>query len=179
MHCCLFTQTRPLLSSGCAKLILFEALTLSWTTNVRWSCGERTHPVQLTIHCTVWSQHTISQISPAMKKERGREEGKTKKYACIKFNTFVSIETIQHVIHLSSHIRADAVHCLGPGEHGCLEQTHTPHPAPLSPSDQHPGHLPHCYIALPPVQLILYFTNHMTDDHHGLKRRNGDNAMQY
>lgn len=60
-----------------------------------------------------------------MKKERVREGGggiKTE-YACIKFNTSIPMATIQHVIHLSSCIRVDGVLCLGPGEHGFLEQT--------------------------------------------------------
>lgn len=73
--------------------------------------------------------------------ELGRGDGggeiKTE-YACIKFNTFVPMATIQHVIHLSRRIRADGVLCLGPGEHGCLEQTtpHPPFPSPLSPDIQ-------------------------------------------
>lgn len=70
-----------------------------------------------------------------MKKRRGDGGGEIKtEYACIKFNTFVPMATIQHVIHLSSRIRADGVLCLGPGEHGCLEQTtpHPPFPSPLT-----------------------------------------------
>lgn len=170
MHCCLFTQTCPLLSSGCAKLILYEALTLSWTTNVRWSCGERTHPAQLTIHCTVWSQNTISQISPAMKKRRGVGRRPNK----------ICMHKIQHICSHGNHSACHSLVKLHQGRWGALSgswwawlpgtDSH-PHPAPLSPSDQHPGHLPHCYVALTPVQLILYFTNHTTDDHHGLKRK--------
>lgn len=93
-------------------------------------------------------------------------------------------------IHICSHGNHSACHSLvkpHQGRWGALSGSWWalpgtdlhPHPAPLPPSDQHPGHLPHCYFALTPIQLILYFTNHMTDDHRGLKRRNGDNAMQY
>lgn len=59
--------------------------------------------------------------------------------------------TIQHVIHLSSRIRADGVHCLGPGEHGCLEQTRPP----LPPSDRHPGHSSRCYFSLIHIGLVF------------------------
>ena len=86
-------------------------------------------------------------------KKRTRGGGRKIKteYACIKFNTFVPMATIQHVIHLSSRIRADGVHCLGPGEHGCLEQTRPP----LPPSDRHPGHSPRCYFSLIHIRLVF------------------------
>lgn len=81
-------------------------------------------------------------------------------YACIKFNTFVPMATIQHVIHLSSRIRADGVLCLGPGEHGCLEQAWPPFPPP----DQHPGHSPRCYFSLIHICFVfsLLITRQMT-----------------
>lgn len=85
------------------------------------------------------------------KRRRGGGEIIKTEYACIKFNTFVPMATIQHVIHLSSCIRADVVHCLGPGERGCLEQ---PRP-PLPPSDRHPGHSPCCYFSLIHIQLAF------------------------
>ena len=82
----------------------------------------------------------------------GEGRGKIKtEYACIKFNTFVPMATIQHVIHLSSRIRADGVHCLGPGEHGCLEHARPP----LPPSDRHPGHSPRCYFSLIHIRLVF------------------------
>lgn len=102
----------------------------------------------------------------------GRGKKIKTKYACIKFNTFVPMATIQHVIHLSSRIRADGVHCLGPGEHGCLEQR----PPPLPPSERHPGHSPCCYFSLIHIGLVfsLLITRQMTK-----KKREGDNAVQY
>lgn len=130
-------------------------------------------PMRPPIQRTVSSQHTISQISSAMKKWKvGRGKKIKTKYACIKFNTFVPMATIQHVIHLSSRIRADGVHCLGPGEHGCLEQR----PPPLPPSERHPGHSPCCYFSLIHIGLVfsLLITRQMTK-----KKREGDNAVQY
>lgn len=93
-------------------------------------------------------------------------------YACIKFNTFVPIATIQHVIHLSSCIRADGVLCLHPGEHGCLEQTSPP----FSPPDRHPGHSPHCYFSLIHIWFIfsLLITRQMTTM---ATKRERDNAV--
>lgn len=68
--------------------------------------------------------------------------------------------TIQHVIHLSSCIRVDGVLCLGPGEHGFLEQTRPPFPPP----DEHPGHSPRCYFFLIHIWLVfsLLITRQMT-----------------
>lgn len=68
--------------------------------------------------------------------------------------------TIQHVIHLSSCIRVDGVLCLGPGEHGFLEQARPPFPPP----DQHPGHSPCCYFFLIHIWLVfsLLITRQMT-----------------
>lgn len=120
MHCCLFTQNHSLLSSGCAGLRLLEALTLSWATVSDRVVEKRALSMQLPFQYTVQSQQTISQISPVVIKKKRVGGGKTR-YACIKFNTFVTMATIQHVIHLSSCIRAYGIHCLRPGEHGSLE----------------------------------------------------------
>ncbi len=152
MHFCLFTHSHLLRSSSCAKLILSEALTLSCATMSGGTVEKGAPRAAPSIQRTVWSQHTISQISSAMKKRTRGGGGKIKtEYACIKFNTFVPMATIQHVIHMSSCIRVDGVYCLGPGEHGCLEQTWPP----LPPSDQHPGHSPHCYFSLIHIQIVF------------------------
>lgn len=92
-------------------------------------------------------------------------------YACIKFNTFVAVATIQHVIHLSSRIRADGVHCLGPGEHGLLEHAQPP----LLPTDRHPGHSPRCYFSLIHVRLVfsLLITRQMTTTALQKKKKRG------
>lgn len=111
-------------------------------------------------------------------KKRRREGKKIKtEYACIKFKTFVPMATIQHVIHLSSRIRVDGVHCLAPGEHGCLGQTRPP----LPPSDRHPGHSPRCYFSLIHIRLVFssLITRQMTTTAKKKKKKEEDNAAQY
>lgn len=153
MHCCLFIQTHLLLSSSCAKLILSEALTLSWAT-MSVGAVEKGGSLCSSPSSTLFRVSTPLVKSPRpWKKRLGGAWGVSKtEYACIKFNTFVPMATIQHVIHLSSCIRADGVHCLGPGEHGCLEQTRPPFP----PSERHPGHSPRCYFSLIPIQFVFH-----------------------
>lgn len=159
MHCSLFTQTHLLPSSSCAKLILSEALTLSWATMSGGAMEKGGSPPSIALFRVT----TPLVKSPQPWKKRRGDGGvdviKTE-YACIKFNTFVPMATIQHVIHLSSRIRADGVLCLGPGEHGCLEQAWPPFPPP----DQHPGHSPRCYFSLIHICFVfsLLITRQMT-----------------
>lgn len=166
-------------SSSCAKLILSEALTLSWATMSGWSCWKKKKrlPVQHPSSALFRVSTPLVKSPQPWKKKRNEEEGEggegrgkiKTEYACIKFNTFVPMATIQHVIHLSSRIRADGVHCLGPGEHGCLEHARPP----LPPSDRHPGHSPRCYFSLIHIRLVFFIANHTTNDHRGKKKKGG------
>lgn len=163
-----------------AQLGLCQALMLSRAYNVGWSRARKIKggspgstpsplaPRPSTPFMLLRVSTAISQIFSAMKKikkrerERRRRRGEIKtEYACIKFNTFVTMATIQHVIHLSSCIRADGLLCLG--DHGCLEQSPPPFQHPPAPTRApHPGHSPRCYFSLIHVWLVFFMTNRST-----------------
>lgn len=172
MHCCLFTQTHLLPSSGCAKLILSEALTLSWATMSGGAGGKKGAP------CAAPSSAVFRVSTPLVKSPQPWKKKRTRGGGGRKNQNRICMHKIQHIC---SHGNHSACHSLVKPHQGRWGPLFGPwwawlpgtHPAPSSSLWPTSRSFTTLLFLFNSHSARFFIANHTTNDHHGSEKRRG------